>query len=329
MDDSTCVVTKAAAAVVADTEATCLTLRDWGSFVLRSEDPDVKAAATLRAHALWESGVITDIGPVVEIDEPGRPSNVEILPPGKMPRRGFGSERGRAAMIHALVHVECVAIDLSWDIALRFERGDTLPRQFFSDWVRVAKEEATHYSLLRDRLREGYGMVYGDFPAHGGLWKDALATKDSLFGRLAIEHCVHEARGLDITRLQTIPKFERNGDAASADLLRIILRDEVTHTRDGCTWFKYLCVNDLGLVCDDPEGQASDKAGNSGSVSDVGADASEADVCAAVDSIAAKFHEVVQTYYRGKLKGPFSKQDRAAAGMPTSWYIPLSDQAGR
>jgi uncharacterized ferritin-like protein (DUF455 family) len=58
-------------------------------------------------------------------------------------------------------------------------------------------------------LEEGYGKTYGDFPAHGNLWNDALETKDDLLKRLVLEHCIHEGRGLDVTLLKTIPSFEK------------------------------------------------------------------------------------------------------------------------
>ena len=47
------------------------------------------------------------------------------------------------------------------------------------------------------RLRE-LGSEYGALPAHEGLWESAAATAHSLPARLAIESCVHEARGLDV-----------------------------------------------------------------------------------------------------------------------------------
>ncbi len=47
---------------------------------------------------------------------------------------------------------------------------------------------------------------YGALPAHGGLWEDARRTAHSLEARLVLEHCTHEAKGLDVTHLVTIPK---------------------------------------------------------------------------------------------------------------------------
>lgn len=112
-------------------------------------------------------------------------------------------------MVHALVHVENIAIELSWDIMMRFDEKEyNLPKEFFDDWLRIAGEEAKHYSLLNQRLDTFYNKKYGDFPAHGNLWQDALDTKDNLLHRLVLEHCIHEARGLDITEAKTIPGFQ-------------------------------------------------------------------------------------------------------------------------
>jgi uncharacterized ferritin-like protein (DUF455 family) len=77
-----------------------------------------------------------------------------------MPKRGRGgSERGRLALIHALAHIEFVAIDLALDAAGRFggERGPG----FVSDWLSVAADEAIHFALLERRLRS-LGSHYGD-----------------------------------------------------------------------------------------------------------------------------------------------------------------------
>ena len=51
---------------------------------------------------------------------------------------------------------------------------------------------------------------YGALNAHDGLWNSASETSYSLEARLVIEHCVHEARGLDVLPA-TIGKFRKNG----------------------------------------------------------------------------------------------------------------------
>lgn len=66
-----------------------------------------------------------------------------------------------------------------------------MPREFFTDFVKVAQDEGRHFTLLAARLEE-LGSFYGALPAHDGLWDSATATSNDLLARLAVEHCVHE-----------------------------------------------------------------------------------------------------------------------------------------
>lgn len=117
---------------------------------------------------------------------------VRLVSPSLMPKLGKGgSLQSRQAMLHSLVHTESWAIDLSWDIIARFGRKESMPRDFFTDFVKVAQEEGRHFLLLVRRLEE-LGSYYGAFPAHDGLWDSAMQTSDDLSARLAVEHCVHE-----------------------------------------------------------------------------------------------------------------------------------------
>jgi uncharacterized ferritin-like protein (DUF455 family) len=50
------------------------------------------------------------------------------------------------ALIHAICHIELNAIDLALDIVARFSRRP-MPNSFFDDWMKVASEEAKHFSL--------------------------------------------------------------------------------------------------------------------------------------------------------------------------------------
>lgn len=79
------------------------------------------------------------------------------------------------------------------DIIARFGKQEKMPRDFFTDFVRVAQDEGRHFTLLAARLEE-IGSTYGALPAHDGLWDSATATSQDLLARLAIEHCVHEVR---------------------------------------------------------------------------------------------------------------------------------------
>jgi len=172
-------------------------------------------------------------------DRPARPDQPELLPPNRMPKRGKGgSPANRVALIHAIAHIEFVAIDLAFDLVGRF--GAHFPRAFADDWMRVASEEAMHFAILDRRLRQ-LGSFYGALPAHDGLWEAAETTAHDPLARLAIVPMVLEARGLDITP-QTIARFESTKDAKTARILSRILQDEVRHVAAGVRWFAQACV---------------------------------------------------------------------------------------
>lgn len=156
-----------------------------------------------------------------------------------MPKRGkAGSERGRIALVHALAHIEFVAIDLAFDLAGRF--GSQFDRAFINDWMKVGADEAMHFALLDRRLRQ-MGSHYGALPAHGGLWEAAEATAHDVAARLAVVPMVLEARGLDVTPA-TIARFESIGDGASAKILTRIFNDEIAHVSIGTRWFESHCA---------------------------------------------------------------------------------------
>ena len=140
-------------------------------------------------------------------------------------------------MLHAIAHIEFNAINLSLDAAYRFQQ---MPEAFYRDWIRVAKEEAYHFSLIAGRL-EQLGSHYGAFTAHGGLWQACVDTEYDVMVRMALVPRVMEARGLDVTPLIQ-EKLRHHGETHTARLLDIIYRDEQGHVAIGSHWFKHCCA---------------------------------------------------------------------------------------
>ncbi len=206
---------------------------------LLTADPRAKAMAARALARDWAAGRLAPRFDGTMPDIPARPAQPVLLPPHAMPRRGRGgSERGRIALIHALAHIECVAIDLALDAAGRFgaERG----AEFVTDWLGVAADEAMHFALLARRLVT-LGSHYGAMPAHDGLWEAAQATAHDVAARLAVVPMVLEARGLDVTPI-TITRFNDAGDARTARILERILADEVRHVAVGTRHFRLVCA---------------------------------------------------------------------------------------
>ena len=238
------------------------TLRRLALAVLQQPDPTGKAAA---ARALPLTG---EIGANERIDEPpglpGRPARPRLVPPAGLVQRAVGTPEGRAALLHALAHIEFNAIDLACDIVWRFH---AMPVAFYRQWLNIAREEALHFELLREHLR-GLGHDYGDFDAHDGLWEMA---------RLALVPRTLEARGLDAAP-PIRDKLARVGDARGAEILSIILRDEVGHVAVGNHWYRALCA-ERGL---DP---------------------------------VATYADLARVHGAPRLRGPFNLEARRAAGF--------------
>jgi len=174
--------------------------------------------------------------PILKFENPGRPEKPELVPARELNRRKPTSKIGHAALIHSICHIEFNAINLAWDAVYRFQ---DMPGDFYSDWVRVAKEEAYHFELLSAHLKT-LGYEYGDFTAHNGLWESALVTAHDPMIRMALVPRVLEARGLDVTP-GIVRKLENIGDDKAVAILDIIHRDEIGHVEAGTRWFRYLC----------------------------------------------------------------------------------------
>jgi len=214
--------------------------RDISAAIAAALAIDVPAAQVLATRALvrdWRMGLLAHAFATMMPVAPARPTAPELRRPGDMPKRGKGSIAGRIALLHALAHIEYIAIALALDMAGRF--GGQFPREFTDDWLRVAAEEAMHFVLLDRRLR-ALGSHYGALPAHDGLWITAERTAHDPLARLAVVPMVLEARGLDVTPA-TVERFRAIGDETSARVLDRIYRDEIRHVRIGTKWFEWGC----------------------------------------------------------------------------------------
>ena len=157
---------------------------------LATPEIDQKLTLTAAIASDWRAGSLDwqDATPVDLVC--GRPLRPELVPPRQVPQRGAKSPEGRARLLHAIVHIEFSAINLALDHAARF-RG--MPRQYYADWIGVAAEEAHHFIILRQRLRE-LAHDYGDFAAHAGLWDMAEKTSGDVLARMALVPRLLEAR---------------------------------------------------------------------------------------------------------------------------------------
>lgn len=173
---------------------------------------------------------------------PGRPDKPALVSPLSVKKRAMNTLEGRAALIHALAHIEFNAINLALDAIWRF---DDMPEAYYLDWLKVADEESYHFTLLNQHLTT-LGYTYGDFNGHNSLWEMVDRTKGDVLARMALVPRTMEARGLDASPALR-HKLAQAGDMKAAEILDIILRDEIGHVAIGNVWFNYVCEQ-RGLV---------------------------------------------------------------------------------
>lgn len=247
-----------------------------GLNVLNSPDPKKKVELSL-AEIYKEEFIEKKI---FIPDVPARPSKPILMHPKDMPKRST-SKNGIIALVHALAHIELNAIDLAWDLMVRFG-NEINEKKFYSDWHIVAVDEARHFEMLNDELIRN-NSFYGDFPAHNSLWETAKETSGNVLDRLAIIPLFFEARGID-TSPNTIRKLEQSKNTRLSGILKKIYHDEINHLRIGVYWFEKLCIK---------KGYVPQK----------------------------KWKSIVIKYLNKLPKGPFNIEGRREAGMSDSYWL--------
>ena len=216
-----------------------MSIYEAAKLCLAASNPLEKIALTQKFSEQFFRGELSidaDDFDVEPIKNPGRPDKPILVPPKNLPKRGMGTTEGRACFLHAITHIEFNAVNLAWDAVYRYRH---MPDEFYADFMKVASDEARHFTLLSNRL-EDMGMHYGDFEAHNGLWEMAEKTAHSCLARMALVPRVLEARGLDVTP-GMMTRLRSVGDHTSADILEIILAEEIPHVAAGTRWFLWCC----------------------------------------------------------------------------------------
>ena len=216
-------------------------LRESSLAILANTDPRSKVSLLHDLFSQYQDQQINlDLSSDFDIQDlrlPGRPLKPELVPPLQVPKRNMDSIEGRASLLHSLAHIEFNAMNLALDAIWRFPN---MPQQYYEDWLKVAKEEAYHFSLVNAHM-QSFGFSYGDFPAHNSLWEMVERTTDAVIARMALVPRTLEASGLD-----AVPgirdRFKQVKDDKAVQILEIILNDEIGHVLIGNRWFNYLCT---------------------------------------------------------------------------------------
>ena len=120
---------------------------------------------------------------------------------------------------------------------------------------------------------------------HNGLWDMVEKTTDDILARMALVPRTMEARGLDASP-PLRAKLAQAGDIAAAEIIDIILADEIGHVLIGNRWYNWICET-RGL---EP---------------------------------VSTYASLAQIYQAPTLRGPFNIEARRAAGFSESELLAL------
>jgi uncharacterized ferritin-like protein (DUF455 family) len=171
--------------------------------------------------------------PIDVPEAPGRPDGLRLddpRPREPVPTR-LDDPADRARIVHAFANHELLAIETMALALLRFPAADAA---FRVGIARTIVEEQRHLGLYRERLR-AFGADLGDFPASGYFWRSLadVPTPRAFVARMSLGF---EQANLDFAT-HWAARFREAGDPLTANVLDVVLRDEIGHVRHGAAWF--------------------------------------------------------------------------------------------
>ena len=213
----------------------------WVKLNLDDIEPLEKIKRFKTFYTAYQNGEVTfdhNHIPLV-FEEPSFKNICKIVPATTLPKRGsLSTQKGKAYLVHSVLHIEYSAIDLALDHAYRFTH---MPEAYYDDWLKVAEDEIRHFQMLEEIIHS-LGYRYGSFPVHSFLFDVSQKSLD-LVTRMAVVPRYLEASGLDSSPL-VIKKLKRIGDTESQKIieaLQVILEEEIDHVRKGDRWFLWAC----------------------------------------------------------------------------------------
>ena len=214
--------------------------------ILECGDKELKFDKFRRFYAEYKAGKfdaqIEEGGKFGEIKQLERPSYAAFCEVVAMREIGGKKQADKQkAFLHSIAHIEYSAVDIALDAAYRFR---ALPKAYYDDWLEVAEDEIRHFKMIEEHMAK-FGVKYGEFAVHDGLFIALQNTSSSLLERMAVLPRYMEANGLDanafmLKKLET--EREKDEDKARlCGILQVILDEEISHVSKGDRWFKFAC----------------------------------------------------------------------------------------
>lgn len=211
-------------------------IREWAHTILASESLEDK---------LFCPDCLTDFEPgnPIIIKEPARSRDLRLQKFEKSeklpPLHELKHRDQKIVCLHRFAGHELLAVEIMAYTLLAFPDA---PASFRKGLAHTLQEEQGHVRLYSKRLEE-LGGVFGSLPLFRHFWTQTQFIHSPLH-YISTMPLTFEMANLDFA--PTYGKaFLQAGDEASADLMAIILNDEIAHVRFGVQWLRRLKPTDV------------------------------------------------------------------------------------
>ncbi|GAA3973652.1 hypothetical protein GCM10023085_65190 [Actinomadura viridis] len=152
------------------------------------------------------------------------------------------SDGTRASFLHeSIFRVELCAAEIC---AVLLAHHPEAPWGLRHDLAKQVRDEARHYELFAERMRE-LGVSEGRYPIVFDVW-DKFVMGRTLPERLIIEQRIGEGIGLD-GAVKAFRVLREEGDYKTLMIFDYVVADEITHVGNGNRWLRRLIGSDEGL----------------------------------------------------------------------------------
>jgi len=139
----------------------------------------------------------------------------------------------KAQALHAFANHELLAIEMMAAAILLFAKTHPEQHVLLKSIAGALKDEQKHFKLYVHRI-EDLGHSFGDFPLNTFFWNYMRkATTPASF--LSMMSLTFEQANLDFA-IYYRDIFREHGDKTTADIMQIVLDDEVKHVAVGSFW---------------------------------------------------------------------------------------------
>lgn len=149
----------------------------------------------------------------------------------KFPRNtSFHLEEKRGLALHFFANHELLAIEMMAAALLMYPNT---PTAFKKGLVKTIQDEQKHLKMYIARMRE-FGIELGDFPLNDFFWRsmEKMDTPTKFYAAMAMSF---EAANLDFAQFYE-QGFRAVEDFKTADIMRVVLEDEISHVALGAHW---------------------------------------------------------------------------------------------